>query len=155
MIDCEDIPRNRSSRVTDSIRRCVPLGQHNKILSCARWVLGSRRLIRMTTPLSFCMLRILNDGFNNNNNRQEWVDPHARANYSSPLQSKGTTQFPLNIIWQFGSHHKTQWGRDSYCTGFHYLAIALNRCSMFISSHIKRNPPPPEEPTQFYQTPSL
>lgn len=83
------------------------------------------------------MFLIFNDGFNNN--RQEWVDPRARANYSSPLQSKGTTQFPLNIIWQFGSHHKTQWGRDSYCAGFHYLTIALNRCSMFISSYIERN----------------
>lgn len=131
----------------DSIRRCVPPAQHNKIISCARWVLVSRRLRRMTALLSFCMFLIFKDGFNNN--RQEWVDPRAGANYSSPLQSKGTTQFPLNIIWQFGSHYKTQWGRDSYCTGFNYLTIALNRCSVFISSHIERNPLfPPEKPTR-------
>lgn len=71
--------------------------------------------------------------------RNKWVDSPTLANYSSPLRSKVTTQFPLNIIWQFGSDHKTQWGWDSYCTGFNYLTIAFNRCSVFVYPHIQRN----------------
>lgn len=124
------------------LMRYVPPAQHNKRTSCAQRVLVSRRLTSMMdaetlTPLPhpwFLMTTLTTTAQN------KLVDSLTRANYSSPLQSKVTTQFPLNIIWQFGSSYKTQWGRDSYCTGFNYLTIALNRCSVFISSHIKRNP---------------
>ncbi len=59
--------------------------------------------------------------------------------FFSPLQPTGTTQLPLNIIWQFNICYKTQWGKDRYCAGFNYLTIAFNRCCVFISLRTKMN----------------
>lgn len=69
--------------------------------------------------------------------------------FSSPFKAALTTQFPLNIIWQFNTRYKTQWGRDRYCAGFNYLNDSLQQLlCVYFTLHLKEcsliswNPPP-------------